>query len=135
MVKNLEYLTIENFKCFKSYRMYLSNLTLLCGSNSSGKSTVCQPILLLSQAMRANNISAHQKINSLKWPLNGDLVNLGTVHDMYCNFINTTHLNFGFKFIDDDNSYTFKLGANREDSCFNIENSRFPENTNWKKTL
>ena len=121
MVKQLEYLTMENFKCFEAFRMYFSNLTLLCGYNSSGKSTACQPLLLLSQALRTKNLPTDQKLNSLKWPLKGDLVNLGTAHDLYCNFLDASHLNFGFEFVNDDYNYSFKLDAEREESFLNTK--------------
>jgi len=53
---------LSNFKCFASQDFPLNNLTVLCGPNASGKSTVVQAILLNRLAV----LSRDRKI-----PLNG----------------------------------------------------------------
>lgn len=68
-------ISIEHFKCFSSLRLGLAPLTLLAGYNGGGKSTSIQPFLLISQAVRRN-------ANPVGLPLNGALVNLGTVGDI-----------------------------------------------------
>lgn len=50
----IEQLTIQNFKSLKNISVKLSNLTLLTGVNSSGKSSFIQTLLLLKQ--NAENI-------------------------------------------------------------------------------
>jgi predicted ATPase len=44
--------TIENFKCFESRRVHLAGLTVLCGANGSGKSSIVQSLLLYRSAIR-----------------------------------------------------------------------------------
>lgn len=59
---------IDGFKCHTNLNIELSNLNLLVGTNSSGKSTIIQAVLLAS-----HNLSA--TLNSS--PLNGHLVSVG----------------------------------------------------------
>ncbi|MXY08445.1 MAG: AAA family ATPase, partial [Rhodothermaceae bacterium] len=40
-------LELSTFKCFELLRLPLGSLTLLCGTNASGKSSVIQSIVLL----------------------------------------------------------------------------------------
>ena len=68
-------LEIENFKCFRNLRLELAQLTLLTGFNSGGKSSAVQPLLLLSQSVRA-------RLFTSTFPLNGPIIKLGTVGDI-----------------------------------------------------
>jgi predicted ATPase len=64
----IEQLTLENFKCFKSEKIFdFSRLTILTGANSSGKSSVIQAILMALQS------EGFPKLLSV----NGDYINLG----------------------------------------------------------
>ncbi|ELB2755725.1 DUF3696 domain-containing protein [Vibrio alginolyticus] len=63
---------LNNFKCYKSQPFELSNLTVFCGNNSSGKSTVIQSLLLILQ----NNFSTHLE-------LTGDYVQPGSYNDIH----------------------------------------------------
>lgn len=67
---------IANFKGIKHANIPLPGVTVLCGSNSSGKSSIIQTLLLVAQnltgvAERAREIS-----------LNGELVRLGSPQDV-----------------------------------------------------
>ncbi len=68
-------LDIEHFKCFELLRLPLAPLTLLSGSNASGKSSALQALVLLHQTMREHEWST-------RLMLNGDAVRLGTVADV-----------------------------------------------------
>ena len=74
-VSMLRVVHIERFKCFESYRLDLSALTLLTGYNGAGKSSSLQPLLLLAQALRERPCS-----NVLA--MNGPLVRLGSAGDV-----------------------------------------------------
>jgi len=51
----LKSIRLRNFKCFKdSGYINLSPLTLFCGTNSSGKTTLLQSILMLKQSFESN---------------------------------------------------------------------------------
>ena len=71
----LAQLELKHFKCFENQRIPLAPLTLLSGSNASGKSSVLQAIVLLHQTMRAHEWST-------RLMLNGDELKLGTVADI-----------------------------------------------------
>lgn len=66
---------LQTFKCFKDVQLPLAPLTLLSGSNASGKSTVLQSLVLLHQTMRD-----HEWSNRLY--LNGSTLSLGSVQDV-----------------------------------------------------
>lgn len=77
----IEILELENLKSFvNAEELALGRFTLFCGSNSSGKSSILQALLLLSQTL-----SARQTLNSIV--LNGHLTRLGAFEDIrshYC---------------------------------------------------
>lgn len=72
----IETLKLTNLKSFtETEEIALGKLTLLCGSNSSGKSSILQALLMLSQTF-----SARQSSNSIV--LNGHLARLGAFEDI-----------------------------------------------------
>ncbi|KYL34914.1 hypothetical protein A2I98_08790 [Pseudoalteromonas agarivorans] len=74
----IESVELENFKCYRSQPFPLSKLTVFCGSNSSGKSTVIQAFLLYYQNMINGNIG-RKRIDFM-----GELINLGALEDVQC---------------------------------------------------
>jgi predicted ATPase len=72
---------IKNFKSIKESMGYLefAPITLFAGANSSGKSSVIQSILLIMQS-----IAMRESVSLL---LNGELISLGTVEDVWNNGI------------------------------------------------
>lgn len=66
---------VKNFKCFEAEEMLLSNLNLLSGINSMGKSTMIQALLLLRQSYEQNSM-----IKGIY--LNGQYTNIGTGRDL-----------------------------------------------------
>jgi len=66
---------LETFKCFKKLSLPVNALTLLSGTNASGKSSILQAIVLLHQTM-----VEHEWSNRLQ--LNGSEIQLGTVSDI-----------------------------------------------------
>lgn len=76
MIKKVE---LRNFKCFERLELPLSNLNLLSGINSMGKSTVIQALLLLRQAYEKDSLKEGIY-------LNGEYTQIGTGLDlMYFN--------------------------------------------------
>ncbi len=78
---------LELFKCFKLLKLPVSSLTLLSGTNASGKSTVLQALVLLHQT-----ILDHEWSTRLQ--LNGSEIQLGTVTDV----VDKVHGRREFKF-------------------------------------
>lgn len=68
----IKMLMIKNFKSIKKMKINCSNINLLIGTNSSGKSSVLQGLLFAAQNM--------QKICGL----NGDLMSLGSFEENRC---------------------------------------------------
>ncbi len=114
-------LELEHFKCFELLKLPLGRLTLLSGSNASGKSSVLQSLALLHQTMREQEWST-------KLLLNGGATCLGTVTDVVDKV--TGRKTFGIGLVDDDRAirWTFE-GENRREmsavvstlSCGSIE--------------
>lgn len=108
MIKNLK---IEGLKSINNIDLNMKNLNLLLGTNSSGKSTIIQSILLASQSI--NTGSSH---------LNGNLVSIGEFREAR-NFItnakeikidlDTEHGIYNVKFIED-------IDSNNGDSLIEI---------------
>ncbi|MDR1678436.1 MAG: DUF3696 domain-containing protein [Prevotellaceae bacterium] len=101
MIRQVE---IENFKSHKHTKLDFSNLTVLCGTNSSGKSSVIQALLLLRESYF--NKSQFEYLD-----LKSNPVNVGTAKDALYQFSETdkikfkiiTHnqeMNFGFEIKD-----------------------------------
>lgn len=76
MIKQVE---LKNFKCFEQLEVPLTNLNLLSGINSMGKSTVIQALLLIRQAFEKGSLQEGLY-------LNGEYTQIGTGQDlMYFN--------------------------------------------------
>ena len=71
----LSLLELKHFKCFELLRLPLSNLTVLSGTNASGKSSVLQSLVLLHQTMRDHEWSD-------RLVLNGLVAQIGTMSDV-----------------------------------------------------
>jgi len=72
----LNKLDLENFKCYRKLDNFaIKPVTILCGANSCGKSTIIKSILLLKQTMESRD--PHRVI--LK---NGKYTNLGSFRKM-----------------------------------------------------
>jgi predicted ATPase len=91
---------LELFKCFKLLRLPLEPLTLLSGTNASGKSTVLQAMVLLHQT-----ILDHEWSTRLQ--LNGSEIQLGTVTDV----VDKVHgrREFSIALVDDECSVKWNL--------------------------
>jgi len=59
----LESLYIRNIKCFEKLYLEMSNLNVLAGINSMGKSTIIQALLLLRQSYDIGSINKGIHLN------------------------------------------------------------------------
>ena len=71
-------LSLHNFKCFNDAQFAISPLTLLCGMNGVGKSSVLQSLLLAREAARKSSVPTTIPLNGLY------SLDLGRVHDVVC---------------------------------------------------
>ena len=67
---------LSNFKCFQSLDLNCTPLTLLCGLNGMGKSTVIQVLLVLRQSIESGDLLDGRLV------LGGELADLGTGTDV-----------------------------------------------------
>ena len=104
---------LECFKCFNVLKLPLCSLNLLAGTNASGKSTVLQALVLLSQSMRENEWSN-------KLALNGNLVQLGTVSEVVD--LVDGHKSFGITlWVDSDVHIHWKFSGERKAMSMDVE--------------
>lgn len=109
MIQNIE---LKNFKCFELLKLPVAELTLLSGSNASGKSSLLQSLVLLHQTIRENEWAS-------RLVLNGDILKLGTVQDVV-NKIHGRH-DFEITIADDFNSYHWRFSGDRPEMSMDIE--------------
>ncbi len=72
----LQKIGMKNFKCFEVQDLSCAPLTVLCGLNGTGKSSVIQALLVLRQSAVSNGLSKGHLT------LEGDLINIGTGRDV-----------------------------------------------------
>lgn len=74
----IQHVRIQNFKCLKDSEFNFRNMTVLCGQNGVGKSSLIHAILLLRQLIADSSGSAIVQLNG---PFN---LELGEVGDVFC---------------------------------------------------
>ena len=92
---------LRNFKCFEALKLRLAPLTLLCGLNGTGKSSLIQALLLLRQSHVAGELEEGSLV------LAGEFVDLGTGQDVL--FEDATSGSVGFSLRRSDAPETLTL--------------------------
>lgn len=92
----INYMQIENFKSIKKLVLPLENLNLFFGMNGMGKSSVLQALLLLRQSFWEN-----YKSNLDCLYTNGEMIQLGTGKDIFCQTGESDFIRFYIRFNDD----------------------------------
>src|SRR5438128_689735 len=78
----LTHLKLDNFKIWRSTGpIRLAPLTLLLGTNSSGKSSLIQSLLLMRQTVKGTDAGLDLNLGN---PDAGDTVTLGQFRDLLC---------------------------------------------------
>ena len=123
MIRQIE---LKNFKCFEIIKLPISELTLLSGSNASGKSSLLQALVLLHQTIRENEWST-------RLILNGDILNLGTVQDV----VNKVHgrNEFELTLTKNHSTYHWKFLGDRPEMSMGIEYQSDLENVSASDLL
>lgn len=99
-------LTIKNFKSHKDTTIRLGNLTVLCGKNSVGKSSLIQSLLLLRQTDMKNRLSE-------ALDLNDPLCFIGKTKDALYQFTAEEGI-ITFSLTDDKKKNTWNLAPNKK---------------------
>lgn len=102
----LEQLELRYFKCFEKLDLPLAPLTLLSGSNASGKSSALQALVLLHQTIREHEWST-------RLMLNGAAVQLGTVLDVVDKVHGRRQLEIGL--VEGDSNLRWTFHGDREE--------------------
>jgi len=102
---------IQTFKCFELLRLPLAPLTLLSGTNASGKSSVLQALALLRQTMDENEWST-------RLMLNGSIADLGRVTDVVDKVTGRDSLSIGLS--DDGTSCQWTFTGDRRDMSMRV---------------
>lgn len=108
MIKRLD---LKTFKCFELLRLPLAPLTLLSGTNASGKSSILQSLVLLQQTMLENEWST-------RVILNGSIAELGTVTDVVDQEYGTNGFEIGLS--DDDTGCHWRFVGDRSDMSLKV---------------
>ena len=112
----IECLEIENFKSIDSLKLCLKKFNLFTGTNSSGKSSIIQSILTLSQ-----------NIEDDKYGLNGPLVSVGNYRDVKNYNISKGEIRIKAKssedFVEIKINESEELSSNRSEVKINNSNS------------
>ena len=92
---------IGNFKSVYKYtELPMSPLTIFVGTNSSGKSTFIQSMLLVAQTV-SNQVYSRSIV------LNGQIVRLGNFDDLASKGSNNNEIRFGFQ-IEDESGMPYR---------------------------
>lgn len=108
----LTQLDLRHFKCFEVLRLPLRPLTLLSGSNASGKSSVLQALVLLHQTMREYEWSR-------RLMLNGEIIRMGTVSDIVDKVYGRDTCEIGL--VSESGEYQWTFTGEREEMSMSIE--------------
>lgn len=103
----IERIKIQNFKSHKDTHITLSNLTVFCGANGVGKSSVIQSLLLLRDTFIKDKSFDNLDLKSKS-------VKIGTVNDAIYEFSEID--GFGIYLQIEDKDYKFSFEALTEDS-------------------
>ncbi len=95
--------TIDNFKCISHADLRLGSITLLCGVNGAGKSSVFQSILALKQSYESGDLSR----GMLSFA--GNLVDIGSAGDVLFEGASDDTIGISFLLSDDDEPVNFQF--------------------------
>lgn len=114
----INYIQIENFKSIRKLSLPLENLNLFFGMNGMGKSSVIQALLLLRQSFWENHKSGLDYLYT-----NGDMIQLGTGKDVFCQSGMTDNIRFYIQFsnrVKFDCYYKYELDAPESDQLIRV---------------
>lgn len=130
MLKKIE---LENFKSFKSLKnLEIKPITILCGTNSCGKSSILQSLMLQKQTFESQS-------NSRILLLNGKYIHLGLLKNIVYEkkSTNIINLDYSFKFDKTSNKFNLKhfmksLASAHNNEDVDLNNATFNYNIKFK---
>lgn len=125
MIKRIE---IDGFKSITHLSLDCKNLNILTGTNSSGKSSIIQSLLVYSQIITSN----------YNYSLNGPLVNLGLFNEVKSKFTKEKRISVTF-YDENDNDFGYMINGDGINHSLNhydlMKNKEELENFSYKKNL
>nr|VFJ74601.1 MAG: Predicted ATPase [Candidatus Kentron sp. FW] len=106
-------LDLQHFKCFERLKLPLGALTLLSGTNASGKSSVLQALALIHQTVRWHEWST-------RLMLNGPILELGTVFDVVDQVHGRREFGIGMRHGDDE-TCEWRFSGDRKEMSMQVE--------------
>jgi predicted ATPase len=109
-------LQIVNFKSHKDTTVHLKNLTVFCGENGVGKSSLIQSLLLLKQTHNKSKLHEHLSLNK-------PLCDIGKTKDALYEFNDGDNKNeIAFVITDENLEYSWIFDASKEYDFLNRKN-------------
>ena len=125
MLRKIE---LKNFKCFESLDLACSPLTLLCGLNGMGKSSVMQALLVLRQSATSGDLDQGILV------LSGDLADIGTGQDVLFDGADADIVEFRFHSSDVPTPCRLAFDYSRESDQLSMNTAGLGHlDTQWKK--
>lgn len=125
----LKLLSLDNYKCFEQVELDIAPLTILCGVNSSGKSSLINSLLMLKQSYENNIVGNNMSFN-------GEYIKCGTFEDISTDK-NNRPITFSVEYELEKPSKYKKYGVNNYSKTditgYKTLAKIFPQNSNIKK--
>lgn len=116
----IQWVRLQNYKCFENQLLEFNALTLLSGLNGTGKSSVIQSLLLLRQSYQQN------LLRTTGLALNGNLTHIGTAKDALFEGAKEDVIGFDLELGDGVTKGTWRFNYDRESDVLSLA-SRDPE--------
>ena len=108
---------LSNFKCFQNLDLDCAPLTLLCGLNGMGKSSVIQALLVLRQSFESGDLFEGRLV------LGGTLADLGTGTDVLFEDADSDVVGFEIESDEVEKTWTMEFGYSQTTDQLTVENN------------
>ena len=108
---------LSNFKCFQNLDLDCSPLTLFCGLNGMGKSTVIQALLVLRQSFKSRDLLDGRLV------LGGELADLGTGKDVLFEDADSEIVGFGIESDEVEKTWEVSFGYSQTTDQLTVKSS------------
>ena len=111
----LKMIKLSNFKCFHSLTLNCAPVTLLCGLNGMGKSSVIQALLVLRQSFASGDLRNGRLV------LGGELADLGTGADVLFEGAESDSIGFELQCDETPTPWTLAFAYSKTDDQLTVE--------------
>ncbi len=120
----LRQIKLRNFKCFDAQELTCAPLTLLCGLNGMGKSSIIQALLVLRQSFEREELRRDRLVVS------GELADLGTGRDILCADADTDTIGFELQASDTSEPCSLAFDYSRDSDRLKARENPFSATAN-----